>query len=111
MLRRLRDDVAQIGGGGVGVGELQQVCVDGLYGAVLQAEAGIVVEGGWDAVAMLDGEVERAAAGRFSICDCETAKTKLNLSINRSDFCMSFHFILALPYTCPLGGSVIFCKP
>lgn len=35
--RRLREDEAQVGGSGVGVGELQVVSGDGLSGAVLQA--------------------------------------------------------------------------
>lgn len=77
--RRLRDDEAQVGGGGVGVGELQVVGGDGLCGAVLQAEARVVAEGGRDAVAVLDGEVESAAAGRVAVSDDKTVRTKLNL--------------------------------
>lgn len=77
--RRLRDHEAQVGGGGVGVGEPQVVGGDGLGGAVLQAEARVAVQGGRDAVAVLDGEVEGAAAGRVAVGDDKTARTKLHL--------------------------------
>lgn len=73
---RLRDDKAEVGGGRVGVGELQVGGGDGLCGAVLQPEAPVVVEGGRDAVAVLDGEVQGAAAGRVAVRDDETVKTK-----------------------------------
>ncbi|TNN65711.1 hypothetical protein EYF80_024004 [Liparis tanakae] len=65
--RRLRDDVAQVGGGRVGVGEPQLVGGEGFRGAVLQPEARVVVEGRRDAVAVLHGEVEGAAAGRGAV--------------------------------------------
>ena len=81
--RQLRDDVAQVGGDGVGVGELQLVGADGLRGAVLQPEARVVVEGGRDAVAVLDGEVEGAAAGRVAVCDDKTVKTEANLNFSQ----------------------------
>lgn len=83
MARRLRDGVAQVCGGRVGVGELQLVGGDGFCGAVLQPEARVVVEGGRDAVAVLDGEVEDAAAGRVAVGDDKTVKTKVNLVRNR----------------------------
>ncbi len=44
-----------------------------------------MVEGRWDAVAVLDGEVQRAAAGRVAVGDDKTVKTKLNLVRSRSE--------------------------
>lgn len=71
-MRWLRDDEAQVGVGGVGVGELQVVGRDGLYGAALQAQARVAAQGGRDAVAMLDGEVEGTTAGRVPVSDDKT---------------------------------------
>lgn len=75
--RWLCDDKAQVGCGRVGVSELQMLGRDGLCGAVLQPEAHVAVEGGGNAVAVLDGEVEGAAARRVAVGDNETVKTKL----------------------------------
>ncbi len=44
-----------------------------------------MIEGGWDAVAMLDGEVKAAAAGRVAVGDNKTVKTKLHLVWIRSE--------------------------
>lgn len=41
-----------------------------------------MVQGGRDAVAVLDGEVEAAAAGRVAVGDDKTVRTKLNLETN-----------------------------
>lgn len=71
-MRRLRDDEAQVGVGGVGVGELQVVSRDGLCGATLQTQARVAAKGGRDTVAMLDGEVDGTAAGRDPVSDDET---------------------------------------
>lgn len=73
---QLCNDVAQVGGGGVGVGELQVVRGDGLRGPVLQPEARVVVQGRRDAVAPFDGEVKGPAAGRVAVGDVKTVKTK-----------------------------------
>lgn len=81
---RLREDKAQVGGGGVGVGELQVVGGDGLGGAILQAEAGVAVECGRDAVAVLNREVEDAAAGRDAVRHNETAEAKTHAVRNKS---------------------------
>lgn len=57
---------------------------NGLSGAVLQAEAGVAVECGWDAVAVLNREVEDAAAGRDAVCHNETVEAKIHVVRNKS---------------------------
>lgn len=61
--RRLRDDVGEVGGGGVGVRELQLDTADGFRGAILEPQTGVEAECGRDAIAVFDGEVKDAVAG------------------------------------------------
>lgn len=72
--RWLSDAVAQVGDGGVEVSELQSVRADDLSGAVLQAEAGVVVQGWWDAIAVLDSEVEGSTPGRDTVSHNKTVE-------------------------------------
>lgn len=60
---QLGDHVAQVGGGGIRVGELQVLAVNGCSGAFPQPEAAVALQGGGDAVAALDAEDEGTAAG------------------------------------------------
>lgn len=77
--RWLCDDETQVGCGRVRVGELQVFGSDDFHGPVLQPEPRVAVQGGGDAVTMLDAEVEGTAARRVTIADNETEKTKLHL--------------------------------
>lgn len=74
-----RDDEAQVGGGCVRVGELQVVGGDGHRGAILHVNASVAVEGGGDAVSVLDGEAKGGAARRVPISDAKTVRTKVNV--------------------------------
>jgi len=104
--RRLRDDVAQVGGGRVGVGEPQLVGGDGFRGAVLQPEARVVVEGRRDAVAVLDGEVEGAAAGRVAIGDDETVKAIDSLVRSRSEMFINPSLSVDIPANLSPSGKI-----